>query len=125
MGVAYPFTATVGPLTASVPITYARQVSDQAPLVSATQHVLIQSGYALVTATLPVAARPVTAAPAPNCGALYLHGTVVALTATGSGDFVFANWSGAAAGASNPITDSPFLQCLGYLGQPAALGVGG
>jgi uncharacterized repeat protein (TIGR02543 family) len=60
--------------------------------------------YTLTTTTNPVAFGTIEADPAPNCGAQYLDGTVVELTAVSNTGYQFDDWSGDASGTDNPVS---------------------
>ncbi len=61
------------------------------------------SCYTLAVAADPAAGGSVQVDPAPDCGAQYLQGTVVTLTAVSNAGYVFEHWSGDASGSENPI----------------------
>ena len=59
--------------------------------------------YTLTTSVDPASGGTVVANPAPNCqGTKYHEGTVVELTANANSGYIFANWSGALTGSTNP-----------------------
>jgi uncharacterized delta-60 repeat protein len=61
--------------------------------------------YTLNMAVNPSAAGTVSSNLAPNCPAVgFINGTAIQLTSTPNPSFIFANWSGDAAGSSNPLT---------------------
>ena len=62
--------------------------------------------YTLTKGVSPSGRGSVSANPAPNCngGTQYTEGTLVTLTATPNGSYVFTSWTGDASGAANPTT---------------------
>ena len=62
--------------------------------------------YTLTKGVSPSGRGSVSANPAPNCngGTQYTAGTLVTLTATPNGSYVFTSWTGDASGAANPTT---------------------
>jgi hypothetical protein len=62
------------------------------------------SCFRLTLSASPASAGTATASPVPNCGADYSPGTIVTLTATPNAGKTFLGWTGAANGASNPLT---------------------
>ncbi len=60
--------------------------------------------YSLSTSVSPGGCGTVTPSPAPDCSTNYTSGTVVQLTASANAGYGFANWTGDATGADNPVS---------------------